>query len=167
MALICIVEITMLIWDKLPGKVKSDSRLFPPPLLFHPLLPSLTLSSFLSHARFEAALQFSGYTTAGNRNGKINEGKSIRLMETIFESYLGFGRITSGQFMLSQLYSSVWKDSCSGLFATIHNSCVCENAGMQLFGRKRVETFYSALTVSSSYLNIHWLQWLRKMRPAL
>lgn len=68
MALIWILEITVLIWDKLPGKVKSHSSFLLFFFLVHPLfLPSLTLSSFLSHAWFEAAVQFPSYVTAGNR----------------------------------------------------------------------------------------------------
>lgn len=44
MALICILEITMLIWDKLPGKVKSDSDFF----FFSSSLTPLSLSHHFS-----------------------------------------------------------------------------------------------------------------------
>lgn len=87
----------MLIWDKLPGNVKSDLR------LSSSLSSTLTLTlSFIiaSHARCDIV----SYITAGNRD-KI---KTVKLMmaRTFFWVMLGlFRQIASGQFVVSLLWS--------------------------------------------------------------
>ena len=117
------------------------------------------LSSFLSHARFEAAVQFPAYITEGNREMvKLMKAKSGRLMESVFcESCSSSRQLASGQFILPQLYKpgmKGWIDAQGYLQRSTVSVWECSDAAVwEETGLGCAVFLCPTSTASSSYSN--------------